>query len=69
MSGTGLEQLMIDGEACQPGTAKKIRAGNDYYQMVYAHSLLETAVYARLWEAFEDWIVSDNSDDTITPVH
>ena len=60
---------MIDGEVCQPGTAKKIIAGNDYYQMVYAHSLVETAVYARLWEAFEDWIVSDNSDDTITPVH
>ena len=38
-------------------------AGNDYCQMVYAHSLVETAVYARLWEAFEDWLVSDNSDD------
>ena len=63
MSGTGLEQLMIDGEVCQPGTAKKIMAGNDYYQMVYAHSLVETVVYARLWEAFEDWLVSDNSDD------
>ena len=23
MSGTGLEQLMMDGEVCQPGTAKK----------------------------------------------
>ena len=23
MSGTGLEQLMIDGEVCQPGTVKK----------------------------------------------
>ena len=54
---------MIDGEVCQPGTAKKIMAGNDYYQMVYTHSLVETAVYARLWEAFEDWLVSDNSDD------
>ena len=54
---------MIDGEVCQPGTTKKIMAGNDYYQMVYAHSLVETAVYARLWEAFEDWLVSDNSDD------
>ena len=63
MSGTGLEQLMIDGEVCQLGTAKKIMAGNDYYQMVYALSLVETAVYARLWEAFEDWLVSDNSDD------
>ena len=38
-------------------------AGNDYYQMVFAHSLVETAVYARLWGAFEDWLVSDNSDD------
>ena len=63
MNGTGLEQLMIDGEVCQPGTAKKIMAGNDYYQMVYAHSLVETAVYARLWETFENWLVSDNSDD------
>ena len=53
---------------CQPGTAKKIMAGNDYYQMVYAHSLVETAVYARLWEAFEDWLVSDNSDD-ISDMH
>ena len=31
--------------------------------MVYAHSLVETVVYARLWEAFKDWLVSDNSDD------
>ena len=60
MSGTGLEQQMIiDGEVCQPGTAKKIMAGNARY----AHCLVETTVYARLWEAFEDWLVSDNSDD------
>ena len=26
MSATGLEQLMIDGEVCQPGTVKKIIA-------------------------------------------
>ena len=31
--------------------------------MVYAHSLVETVVYARLWEAFNNWLVSDNSDD------
>lgn len=64
MEGTGLEQLMIEGGVCQPGTAKKIMGGNDYYQMLHAHSLVETAVMALLWEAFEVWLVNESNGNT-----
>ena len=63
MDGTGLEQLLVEGDVCQPGTAKKIMGGNDYYQMLHAHSLAETAVAPLLWEAFEDWLVSESDRD------
>jgi hypothetical protein len=32
--------------------------------MLHAHSLVETAVMALLWEAFEDWLVNESSYST-----
>jgi hypothetical protein len=35
-------------------------AGRDYYQMVLAHKLVEDAIYAKLCEAFDDWLLAEN---------
>ena len=32
-------------------------------QIISSYWEIKTVVYARLWEAFKDWLVSDNSDD------
>ena len=37
--------------------------GNDYYQMLHAHSLVEVAVMSFLWEAFEDWLINESDED------
>jgi len=61
MKGTGLEDLFIEGGVCLPGTANKIMSGKDYYQMLRAHTLVENAIYALFWEAFEDWLVEKST--------
>jgi hypothetical protein len=55
MDGTSIEQLRIDSEVCLPGTARKIMAGKDYCQMVHEHKLVEDTIYAKVWEASDDW--------------
>lgn len=56
MRSTGIEDLLSQAEVCLAGTAEKITAGNDYYLMVRAHTLLGTAMFELQWEALENWL-------------
>ena len=45
MNETGLKDILTEAGVCQPGTAKKILGGKDYYAMIHAHSVVEQAVF------------------------
>ena len=62
MRSSGIENVLSQAEMCLSGTAKKIKAGKDYYLMVRAHILLGTAVFELLWEAVENLIVEESAE-------
>ena len=63
MNETGLKDILTEATVCQPGTAKKIFGGKDYYAMIHAHSVAKQDVFCLLWEAFEDFIIQQSNDN------
>ena len=63
MKETGLEDIVVEAGVCQPGTAKKLLDGKDYYAMVHAHFAVEQALFGLLWEAFEASALDQDTED------
>lgn len=66
MKETGLEDIMVEAGVCQPGTAKKLLDGKDYYAMVHAHFAVEQALFSLLWEAFEASALDQDANNFTT---
>lgn len=61
MKGSGVEDIFVQAGVCHLGTANKIMSGKDYYRMLRAHTLLHSAMLDLYWEAFETWLVENDS--------
>jgi hypothetical protein len=59
MKGTGCEDILVESGISLRGTANKIMTGKDYYAMLRARSLVNSAMFKIHWEAFEDWLVDE----------
>ncbi len=57
MQGTRLEQVLVEGHVCTTGVAKRIMAGNDYYNILQAYTIVQTAMFQLMWEEFETWLL------------
>ena len=57
MQGTGLEQVLVEGRVCTTGVVKRIMAGKDYYDILQAYTIVQTAMFQLMWEEFETWLL------------
>ena len=57
MQGTGLEQVLVEGCVCTTGVVKRIMAGKDYYDILEAYTIVQTAMFQLMWEEFETWLL------------
>ena len=60
MKGSGIEELLVENNACNRGTAEKVLDGKDYYKMLRFHLLPSEANTGLLCKEFEQWLASEN---------
>ena len=44
MTGSGIEELLVESSACDKGTVEEVLNGKDYYKMLRFHLLLSEAM-------------------------
>lgn len=64
MSKSGIEGILVDAKIFLRGTVNKIiSGGKDYYKMIRAHTLEQSAMFELYWEQFSDWLMITNDID------
>lgn len=64
MSKSGTEDILVDAKIFLRGTVNKIiSGGKDYYKMIRAHTLVQSAMFELYWEQFSDWLMITNDID------